>query len=159
VLRRGQARITTEIGSVHGDATRAQLYNLHKAGRGLRVPGDEPLSATAYEMVLADSCCESFELRFHVEGELIGVAIVDRSERALSAVYCYYDPSYAALSPGVYSILMQLELCRRWNLEYLYLGLTVHGAPAMTYKRTYLPQERLIDGRWVRFERSPQGLA
>jgi len=101
----------------------------------------------------ADSCCDSFELRYRIGGELIGVAIVDRGERSLSAVYCYYDPSYGRFSPGVYSILYQLELCRRWGLPHLYLGLTIEGCKAMTYKRRYLPHERLIGGEWQRFER------
>lgn len=153
VLRRGSREIETEIGEIESDSSRTRLYNVHKRERGLRQPDDEPLSVAAYGAVLADSCCESFELRYRVDGELIGVAIVDRGERSLSAVYCYYDPAYAALSPGVYSILYQLELCRRWGLDHLYLGLTVHGCDAMTYKRTYLPHERLVEGRWVRFAR------
>jgi arginine-tRNA-protein transferase len=157
VLRRGLRSIQTEMGAIESDSARARLYNVHKGERGLRQPDDEPLSVAAYGAVLADSCCESFELRYRVDGVLIGVAIVDRGERSLSAVYCYYDPAYAALSPGVFSILFQLELCRRWGLEHLYLGLTVHGCDAMTYKRRYLPHERLVGGCWARFERDGDG--
>jgi arginine-tRNA-protein transferase len=153
VQRRGARTIETEIGAVESDARRTALYNSHKMGRGLRQPDDEPLSQAAYGAVLADSCCESFELRYRVEGKLIGLAIVDRGERSLSAVYCYYDPAFSWLSPGSYSILYQLELCRQWQLEHLYLGLTVHGCDVMTYKRRYLPHERLVQGRWLRFER------
>jgi arginine-tRNA-protein transferase len=152
VLRRGQRVIDTEIGVVTSDEPRAALYNRHKIGRGLANDGD-PLSPSGYSAVLADTCCESFELRYRVDDALIGVAIVDRAESALSAVYCYYDPDYAHLSPGVYSILYQLELCRRWGLEHLYLGLTIDACKAMSYKRRYLPHERLVDGRWVRIER------
>ena len=35
--------------------------------------------------MLADSCCDSFELRYHVDGELVGVAIV--------AVLLFYEQS------------------------------------------------------------------
>lgn len=152
VARLGERRIDTEIGVVTADERRAVLYNRHKIGRGLSNDGD-PLSASGYAAVLADTCCESFELRFHVHGTLIGVALVDRAESALSAVYCYYDPDYSRLSPGVYSILYQLELCRRWGLAHLYLGLTIDACKAMAYKRRYLPHERLIGGEWVRIER------
>jgi arginine-tRNA-protein transferase len=152
VFRRGQRVIATEVGPVESDELRAELYNRHKRLRGLGSDGG-PIGSTAYGAVLADSCCESFELRYRVAGRLIGVAIVDRAESALSAVYCYYDPDYGALSPGVYSILYQLELCRRWGLRHLYLGLTIEGCKAMAYKRGYLPHERLIDGRWHRIER------
>jgi arginine-tRNA-protein transferase len=153
VFRRGQREIDTEVGPVRTDAERVALYNRHKRLRGLDLR-DEPITTAGYAAVLADTCCESFELRYRVEGRLIGVAIVDRSDSALSAVYCYYDPDYGRLSPGVYSILHQLWLCRRWGLDHLYLGLTIDRCKAMTYKRTYLPHERLVDGAWRRFERS-----
>jgi len=152
VYRRGQREIETELAPVDTDERRAALYNKHKQLRGLS-PDGGTISAAGYATVLADSCCESFELRYRVDSELIGVAIVDRGERSLSAVYCYYDPEYGALSPGVYSILYQLELCRRWGLSYLYLGLTIEGCQVMAYKRGYTPHERLIDGRWQRFDR------
>jgi arginine-tRNA-protein transferase len=152
VFRRGQREIDTELALVGADERRASLYNKHKVQRGLNHDGGV-ITATAYATVLADTCCETFELRYRVGSELIGIAIVDRGEQSLSAVYCYYDPEYGALSPGVYSILYQLELCRRWGLSYLYLGLTIDGCKAMTYKRAYLPHERLIAGSWQRFER------
>ena len=152
IFRRGQREIVTEVARVESDERRAWLYNRHKQLRGLSHDGG-PISTSGYAAVLADTCCESFELRYLIAGEIIGVAIVDRGERSLSAVYCYYDPSFGHFSPGVYSILYQLELCRRWGLAHLYLGLTIEGCKAMTYKRRYLPHERLIGGAWQRFER------
>ena len=88
-----------------------------------------------------------------VDERRVGVAITDHAAGALSAVYSFYDPDYGWLSPGVYSILMQVSLCRRWGLRYLYLGLYVGGCRAMRYKASYLPHERLIDGAWRRFDR------
>ena len=67
--------------------------------RGLHHDGG-PITPAGYATVLADSCCESFELRYLVGGNLIGVAIVDRGEQSLSAVYCYYDPVYGGAQPG-----------------------------------------------------------
>jgi len=152
VWRRGQGLIETEIGRVECDAERVALYNRHKRLRGLDLRED-PISEAGYGAILADSCCDSFELRYRVEGKLIGVAIVDRSDDALSAVYCYYNPDFGWLSPGVYSILEQLECCRRWGLSYLYLGLTIESCRAMTYKLRYRPHQRLIDGCWTTFAR------
>jgi arginyl-tRNA--protein-N-Asp/Glu arginylyltransferase len=152
IFKRGQRVIETEIGKVESDDQRAALYNRHKQLRGLSHDGG-PITAAGYAAVLADTCCDTFELRYRVHGELIGIAIVDRGERTLSAVYCYYDPSFGSLSPGVYSVLYQLELCHRWGLSHLYLGLTIEGCKAMAYKRRYLPHERLIGGRWQRFTR------
>jgi len=152
VLRRGDELIDVELGRTVVDRRRVQLYNLHKRGRDLAA-GEHTTSEEAYRSFLGDSCCDSFEMRYYVAGELFGVAIVDRGEDALSAVYFYWDPRCTMLSPGTYSIMKQVELCRQLELRYLYLGLYIHRCKAMAYKGRYLPHQRRIDGRWRTFDR------
>lgn len=149
VWRKGESVIHTTVGPIESDPHRVWLYNRHKRLRGLDTSG--PITLEGHRVLLADTPCESFELRFEVDDDLVGIAIVDRAERSLSAVYCCFDPSYGQLSPGVYSVLYQLELCRRWNLDYLYLGLVVDRCKPMVYKLGYRPHERLLDGAWQRF--------
>lgn len=152
VLRRGDAQLTTEIGRPAATPEKVALYNRHKAARHL-LTSDGLIDDEGYEQFLVETCTETVELVYRLAGTLVGVAVTDRAADALSAVYCFYDPDRAALSIGTYSILKQIELCRAWNLRYLYLGLFVHGCAAMTYKSRYLPHERLIDGEWKRFEK------
>jgi len=152
-LGRGDRQLQVEIGPLELSAERLRLYNRHKQLRGLS-RDEQEAGAELYRIVLADTCCESFELRYSLDGELCGVAVVDRGESALSAVYCYYNPDHSRLSPGTYSILKQIELCRTWGLRYLYLGLYIAECHPMAYKALFLPQERLINGRWTVFERS-----
>jgi len=78
----------------------------------------------------------------------VAVAICDRGKLALSAVYCYYDVAFSRLSPGVFSILTQIQLCRDWHMRYVYLGYYVAGSPHMSYKAQYQPHERIVSGRW-----------
>lgn len=150
VLRRGDRAIEVKLGPPTVDAERVRLYNLHKTGREL-ARGELTTSAEAYRTFLGDTCCETFEMRYHAQGELFGVAVVDRAEDALSAVYFYWDPARAPLSPGTYSILKQIELCRQLGLRYLYLGLYIAACDAMAYKSRFLPHERLVDGTWREF--------
>ena len=72
---------------------------------------------------------------------------------SMSAVYFYFDPDHSRLSPGVYNVVKQIELCRRRRMRYLYLGFHIAGSQHMAYKSQYLPHERLIDGCWKRFPR------
>jgi leucyl-tRNA---protein transferase len=153
VYRRGEAEIRTRVGRPEATLDRVAVYNRHKQERGLGA-GEGPLDLDTYRELFAVSCVDSIELRYECGGELVAVAITDRAADGLSAVYCYFDPSFSHLSPGAYSILKQIELCRAWELRYLYLGLHVHGCRAMQYKADYLPHERLIDGEWRRFERT-----
>ena len=52
----------------------------------------------------------------------------------------------------VFSILKQIELCRRMNIRYLYLGLFIADNRHMSYKARFRPHERLVAGTWTRFE-------
>jgi len=150
ILQRGDAELKVLIGPPQVDGRRVDIYNEHKSGRGLN-DGQPPIDAEGYRDFLVSTCCESFELSYHLDGELVGVAIVDRGQRSLSAVYCCYDPAASRLSIGTYSILKQLELCRSWSLEYLYLGLYIAECDAMLYKARYRPHQRLVDGAWQTF--------
>lgn len=152
VERRGDRLIRVELGPCQVDPDRVHLYNLHKHARELSV-GERFTSTEAYRSFLSDSCCQTFEMSYRLGDELLGAAVVDQADDALSAVYFFWDPARAALSPGVYSVLKQIELCRQLNLRFLYLGLYVAECRAMAYKSGYLPHERLIDGRWTRFDR------
>ncbi len=157
IYRRGQKAFRIEIGEPRLSAEKVALYNKHKVGRDLMGEGD-PIDETGYGAFLVDSCTESFEIRYIVNdgydagGErLAGVAVVDRGSDALSAVYTYFDPDLRQLSPGVFSVLEQMQLCKRWGLRWLYLGLYVAECESMAYKARYLPHERLLDGKWVLF--------
>ena len=152
IFRQGEARIETEIGPLTATEEKVALYNRHKRLRNL-TSGERRIDLDAYNSFLGESCCESFEMRYRVDGRLVGVAVVDRSATALSAVYCYFDPDHEDLSQGVYSILKQIDLCRRWGLEHLYLGLYIEACASMAYKRSYLPHERLLGGTWVTIDR------
>lgn len=152
VFRHGEATIHTHVGRPALTAEKVALYNRHKVERGLLV-GNELIDAGGYEQFLVETCADTIELTYQCAGRLVGVAIADRAADALSAVYCFYDPSYARLSPGTYSVLKQIALCRAWGLRYLYLGLYVAACASMSYKARFLPHERRIGGVWQRFER------
>lgn len=152
VAARCERALRTELGPPLVDARRVELYNAHKFGRGLG-DGQPAIDAEGYRDFLVSTCCETFEIRYLVGDELVGVAVTDRSKKSLSAVYCHYDPAYASLGIGTYSILKQIELCRQWGLTHLYLGLYISDSEHMAYKARFLPNERLIGGTWLRFDR------
>lgn len=152
VHRRARGLLDVEIGPPEYSDERLELYNRHKFERGL-ARSELPMSPDGYRSFLVERCCDAFEIRYFHEGRLAGVAVTDRGRTSLSAVYTYYDPALEPLSPGVFSILTQVELCRAWGMSFMYLGLYIEGSEHMRYKGTYLPHERLIDGQWRTFER------
>ncbi|HMF42590.1 MAG TPA: arginyltransferase [Polyangia bacterium] len=151
---RGSAAVAVELGPIEVDAARVALYRAHERGRGLDRDGRPAIDPIGYESVFALTCVDGFELRYTVGDRLAGVAITDRGERALSAVYTFWDPAHAALSLGTFSILTQIALARRWGLDWLYLGLAIRDNHSMAYKMAFMPHERRIGGTWRRFARS-----
>ncbi len=77
---------------------------------------------------------------------LAAVALVDLLPRALSAVYCYYEPELRSRSLGVYSVLRQIDLARELGTPYVYLGYWIEGNASMRYKASYRPHE-ILAGR------------
>jgi arginine-tRNA-protein transferase len=152
IIKRGDRELSIKMGPPVVEGRRVQIYNAHKAARDLR-DGQPPIDQDGYRDFLVATCCDTFEVSYHLADKLVGVSIVDRSDDALSAVYCCYDPEYSDFGIGTYSILKQLELCNEWGLEYLYLGLYIAGCDSMEYKARFLPHERLLGGNWRRFER------
>jgi arginine-tRNA-protein transferase len=128
------------------------LYARYVTGRHPGGGMDDPTPAK-YEDFLLCPWADTRLVEFHHEDELVAVAVSDRLDDALSAVYTFFDPARSARGLGVYAVLWQLEAARRSGLDWLYLGFAIQGCRKMEYKGRYLPQERMRDGQWVRLER------
>ncbi len=101
---------------------------------------------------LYDSPIETLEFRYHVGDRLIGVGLADRWSGGLSSVYMYFDPAYAPRSMGTFSVLWEVDFCRRQQLPYYYLGYYVAGSDKMAYKSRFRPNQVLVgDDRWIMF--------
>lgn len=151
--RTGDAAFDVEVGDIAVDDERVAMFAAHEEGRMLR-RREGPLDITGYVRFLVQTCAEGFEIRYRHRGQLVAVAVVDRGAQSFSAVYTFWKPEFAHLSPGTYSILTQLRLAREEGLSWLYLGLAIADNPSMAYKLSFMPHERRVDGTWVRSSRS-----
>jgi arginine-tRNA-protein transferase len=120
--------------------------------RYLQVQHDGTMSGEPEEFIgfLYDSPVTGVEVCYYLGNRLVGVSIADLCPGALSSVYMFFDPDQARRSLGTYSILWEVEHCRRQNCTYYYLGYWVPGSRTMDYKARFQPGEILDPkGRWV----------
>lgn len=148
VQRRWEGRARVEYGAPTIDEQKLAMYERHRRLRGLTDTEEEEATAAGYLGWLGSSCLHTMEMRYYHDDALVGVGIVDLGRTAASSVYFYFDPDAAELSPGVFSVLQEIELCRRTGRQHLYLGLYVEDCRHLSYKADYRPHERLFQGDW-----------
>jgi len=86
------------------------------------------------------------------------VSIVDELQDGLSSVYTFFEPDVPTASFGTYNILWQIELCRKLDLPYLYLGYWIGQSRKMAYKIQFQPMQGLVDGHWGPLEATAEGV-
>ena len=129
------------------------LYASYQAARhaepeNFNVDKDE---AEQYRQFLCQSNVESLMIAFRDDNnQLKIVSVVDIVEDGVSAVYTFYDAAEIKSSYGTYSIMWQTEYTKSLELPYLYLGYWIAESEKMAYKQAFKPQQKLIDGEWVK---------
>ena len=101
-----------------------------------------------YRNFLLQSHVDTMLVEFREQGALRMVSVIDVLDDGLSAVYTFYDPDVPQASFGTYNVLWQIELCRKLELPYLYLGYWIERSRKMAYKARFQPLQGLQDGVW-----------
>jgi len=113
-----------------------------------RFPDGKSTAEEYYAGFFISAISRCFEIRYRAGEKLVGVAIVDGSEKWLNAVYFFFDPDEAGRSPGTLNILNMINFCRRHSIPLLYMGYYIEQVQAMRYKSAFKPHELLVDGMW-----------
>ena len=74
------------------------------------------------------------------------VSRLDVTPEAASSVYFVHDPDLPERRLGTYSVLREVDWCRRSGRAHLYLGLWVRECRSMAYKGSFGPHEVLVPG-------------
>lgn len=131
---------------------RFRLYEDYCRDRHGRVDGGED-APLAYKAFLVDSPLGDLAVtEYRVPGcgtKLAANGYLDVLPQGLSSVYFAWDKEYRKLSLGTYSIIREIELCRKMGKRWYYLGFWVPGSPAMDYKANFSPAEIAFEGSWI----------
>lgn len=120
------------------------LHNLyHQHQHQLKGWDAHQVDAGEYNMLFGEASSFGEEHRYFDGEKLVGISYVDRLPNTLSAVYFFYHPEWAALSPGTFSVLHEIEYARQVGIEHYHLGYYVPSCPSMQYKKRFGPHEFL----------------
>lgn len=80
---------------------------------------------------------------------LVGVAVTDCMDNAISAIYTFFDPDFEHYSVGTLMILEQIKFAQAHNKEHVYLGYQIDECAKMRYKTQFLPAENRVGDDWL----------
>jgi len=142
-----------EVGPPRLTAEKADLYRRYMRARHPESSqGDDP--ASLFDFLYAGSV-PSLEITSRDRsGQVVCVSLIDPVPDAWSSVYCWFEPEPSRRGLGTWSILTEIEECRRRGLAYYYLGYWVEGAATMAYKGRFRPAEARYEDGWRRLPAS-----
>lgn len=117
---------------------------------------DSSMATTSMEDYLSFLTCPGIEtdfIEFRLAGQLLAIAVTDRLTDGLSAVYSFFDPDQGQRSPGVFTVLWQIDHGQRLRQHYLYLGYWIESCSKMSYKNRYQPCEIFSQNGWMLLNR------
>lgn len=146
------------LASLHPLQDKPEYFELYQRYQRVRHPegGMDNSDHEAYQTFLLQSHVDTLLVEFREpcgtaqdkQGVLRMVSVIDLLSDGLSSVYTFYEPDLPRANFGVYNILWQIELCRKLELDYVYLGYWIKDSRKMSYKSRYQPAQGLQNGAW-----------
>ena len=90
----------------------------------------------------------TYHMHYYLDGELVMLSIIDILPTHFVSIYFIYDPDLRFMVPGVFSILVEIDLVQQLAREqpaYFALGYYNHQSHKVNYKRQFKPQDVLCD--------------
>ncbi|MDD5579499.1 MAG: arginyltransferase [Methylobacter sp.] len=126
-------------------------YDMYRRYQNIR-HGDGSMAHSSpdeYINFLGSTWSNTQFIEFSINNELAGIAVIDRLDDALSAVYTFFEPKFSSYSLGTYAILWEIEHAKLQYKEFLYLGFWIENCKKMSYKIEYRPIQLLINNSWT----------
>ncbi|ALS33250.1 arginine-tRNA-protein transferase [Pseudoalteromonas translucida KMM 520] len=135
----------------YSNQERPQYYALYSKYISLRHQDGSmyPPDKTQFQSFLLCSWLNITFIELWDQDNLVAVAVTDCMDKAISAIYTFFDPDYEQYSLGTVMILQQLIFAKAQNKHYVYLGYQIDECPKMNYKTQFLPAQKQVKDQWL----------
>ena len=153
-LLRRNADLQVQIAPAIVDERREAMFQRHKTRFTSNIP--ETLRNFMPESDPARTPCECREIQVWEKDRLIAVSYLDLGRDAASSVYAIFEPDAAQRSPGIFTLLQEIEFARSTGRRFLYLGYATVEPSHYDYKKKFLGAYRFDwQGNWAPLTSSP----
>ena len=142
--------LTTRIQTASFNSEHYALYQRYQQARHYESTMKNA-SPSEYMDFLSSQWNKALFVEFLQDEQLVAVAIIDKLDNALSAVYTFFDPELSSLSLGTYAILWQLDYAKQQQLDWVYLGFWIEQCSKMSYKTHYKPLQIYQQNQWINY--------
>lgn len=144
--------IRVEVGPPSCSAEHVNLHNIyHEHQNKVKNWPSHHITETEYRILFCEPMTFAKEFRyFDSDNKLVGLGYVDTLPSAYSSLYFFYDPTWAPLSPGIFSILTEIHHACKNKAKQYHLGYFVKDCSSMDYKLRFSPFDLLMgdDNIW-----------
>lgn len=124
-----------------------ELYSRYINTRHMDGSMVNPTPESFKEFLISEWCSTLF-VEMRLGTKLVGVSVIDTVPKGFSAVYTFFDPEESRRGLGTFAVLWQLEMAKKRNLPWVYLGYWIEDHPKMDYKSKFKPAEVYRYHQW-----------
>lgn len=131
--------VRTVIRPIEITAEKENLFEIHKHRF------DHGIPKSIYDFLSFDPArvpTDAFEVCIYLEDKLIAASFFDVGERSVSGIYAMFDPEEGARSPGILTMLTEIEFARKNDKDFYYQGYCYEGSSFYDYKKRFRATER-----------------
>lgn len=150
-IRRKNAELHRQVAPTVIDLERQELFDLHKQRFTENVPDSlEDFLGSKPNRIP----CANVEVALFDGWQLIAASYLDLGEKSVSSVYGYFHPDHAWRSPGIATMLLEIEYALQHGYRYYYPGYSFREPSHYDYKKQFAGLETYDwSGRWLPFQR------
>ena len=92
------------------------------------------------------------EIQLYENDKLYAISFIDNGFESVSSVFAIFDTDFSKRSPGIHTLLVEIEHAIKTNKKYLYLGYGYRESSFYDYKKNFNALEYYDwQGNWIDF--------